>query len=572
MSWTPVIRTLADGEGATASNINRAVNDLASRTTWLRSQLESLAVGESLVLQDQTVGAAVENGQPVYLDAGGVFQPAVVEVDPDNLAVMGPRTRWQGIATGVSALSANIVIGGQATLTPATWASQMQDGVFVAGDLFLSAVTPGKMVGEPGSTGVFIGHVDTNGRLLVRASSTGTFVDHVHIGRSMVGDPADDAPADPAPGDPQLIIDPDPTLRGWLPANSTYFPGFTVGTQIPTGAVFGYNIQHPDEADLRAVFPMVPEDNAQFYQGVEALTPDTVVINAYGIWWMTNAYGEAPWPVDYVGGPTAALDVRLWTTRLTGGASLFDTISAKITQQLSVNAQSFAVTRLESSDPQALEITGTNTPRGDLVLTPAGVNRARARRGMRIAGSLGNAAGWRGLVDFEVATEVEATHLWTELADPGDKLLPVSTNGFSAGVDIGLRAHRLGDDVGDFIDFLVVAGQDLPAATNYRPVVRIHAAVDVPVAAPTVGQVEVRLYVLSPGQPMSSSALVRTEQAAFTIGQPGRLQQADLGPFVDVNLQRNQRLLVRLVNSTGGSPLPGDTLRVLGVYAGLTPS
>ena len=569
MSWTPTIRTLADGEGATAANINRAVNDLASRTTWLRTQLESLAVGESLVLQDRSVGASVENGQPVYLDGGGVFQPAVVEVDETNLSLMGERTRWQGIATNVSALSADIVIGGQATLLPAVWAAQTEGGSFVPGDIFLSAVTPGMLTTDPGSTGVYIGHLDADGRMMVRASSTGTFVDHVHIQRQLVGDPADDSPADPALGDPHLITDPDPGLRGWLPANATYFPGFVSGVQIPTGAVFGYNIQHPDEQALRAVFPMIPEDNAQLYQSV-ILTEAHVVVNAYGIWWMTNAYGEAPWPVDYVSGPTPATDIRLWTARLTGGSSLFEAIAQRITQQLSTNAQQFAVTQLQSTNNEVLQVTGPENPRGPLSLSPRGVNYARTGRGLRASAALGNAtAGWRGDVLFENAIEMPAVHVWTELADIGDKLLPVSTNGFSAGADIGVRAHRLGSDPADFIDFLLTAGNDLPAATDYRPIVRVQATVDVPAAPPTIANVEVRLYVLSVGSPVSSAAFVRTEQASFTVGQPGRLQQSDLGPFVDVNLRRNNQLLVRIAPSSGGAPVPGDSLRVLSVYGGL---
>jgi hypothetical protein len=101
-----------------------------------------------------------------------------------------------------------------------------------------------------------------------------------------------------------------------LPANVTYFPGWTVGVQIPSNAKFGYNLQHASEAALLSSFPPVPVEAAVAVQAGVTVTPSPLVVNAYGIWWVDDTYGNAPWPVDYAVTTTASA-IQMWLTRAT---------------------------------------------------------------------------------------------------------------------------------------------------------------------------------------------------------------------------------------------------------------
>lgn len=586
--WVPNVRVRQDGQAVRAATDNQSISDLTNRTDWLKQQLDSLAAGTQLLLRSQTVQSGMVAGEVVYLDkADDTFKPALAAVNISNLSTAADSTFWQGIILTVSGTVADIIIGGAMELTTVAWAAAYEDGTFAEGDVFLSAVVPGKMTTDIGTAGVYLGHMRASGELLVRLGNPGAFIDHVHYERTLLGQPADSAPVDPAaPGDPQIINTPDDSIRGWLPANSTYFPGFVAGVQIPTGAVFGYNLQHPDEASLREIFPLVPPENSQFSQSQLILPSSQVVTNEYGIWWLDPTsptvgqadYGQAPWPTDYVASGNLAPDILLWTTRLIASAEVLDLVLQAVLQDLgSGGIDTLAVSSILSSDPLTMVVAGSegdgvNGWKGEVTVTPNGCNVARYKRGILVAGTTGNnTTGYRGIIDIEMIADLEAKHLWTEITNvPLDTYALVSTNGFTAGADIGLRGHRLGPDSTDFIDFLLVGGRDLIAATDYQPTVIIHGAVDTPSGAAITGQVEVSFYRLSVGQPLSSSRLQRTEQVNFTQGVPGRMQRATVGPFADVILQQGERMLVRISPSTGGSPLTADSLRVLGVYYGLT--
>ncbi len=586
--WVPTVRPRIDGQDVRAATDNQSISDLTNRTDWLKQQLDNLEAGQQLLLRSQTVQSGMVAGEVVYLDkTDDTFKPALAAVNVQNLSTAADSTFWQGVIQTVSGTVADIVLGGAMELTTVAWAAAYEDGTFAEGDVFLSAVVPGKLTTDIGTAGIYLGHMRASGELLVRLGNPGAFIDHVHYGRTLLGQPADSAPSDPAvPGDPQVINTPDDSLRGWLPANSTYFPGFVSGVQIPTDAVFGYNIQHPDESALREIFPLVPPENSQFSQSGLILEDTRVLTNAYGIWWLDPTapsvgqadYGQAPWPVDYVASGNLAPDILLWTTRLIASAEVIDLVLDAVLQDLSSGTiDTLAVSSILATDPLTLVVAGTegdgtNGWQGAVTITPNGCNVARYKRGLLVTGTSGNnTTGFRGIIDLEFVADLEAKHLWTEITNvPLDTYALVSTNGFTAGADIGLRGHRLGPDSTDFIDFLLVGGRDLIAATDYQPTIVIHAAVDTPSGAAVTGQVEVSFYRLSVGQPLSSIRLQRTEQVNFTQGVPGRMQRATVGPFADVILQQGERILVRISPSTGGSPLTADSLRVLGIFYGLT--
>lgn len=572
-TFPPMVRLFVDGDPANASTTNIHINQLIQRTDWLKDQLEQFIEGKRLILPNQQVESGLIPGTPVYMDTStDVFRAAQAKVSEDDANLADPETFWQGIILTVSGTTADIALVGAIEQDTGDWDAVFEDGSFASGDVFLSAVEAGKITTERGTLGVYIGHMRSTGELLIKSGAPGAFLDHVHFQRLLQGEPAGTV-TDPAFGDPHAVDTPDSNEQGWLPANSTYFPGFVVGVQIPTGAKFGYNIQHPDEEDLREIFPVLPADNAQFSQGGAIVDTSKIVINEFGIWWLDNTYGNAPWPVDFAANGVAT-DILLWSTRIIAQASFADTLLAIILNELaSGEIDNIAVSSILSGASGDLEVTGTegdavNGFQGQVTVTNKGVTAQRHGRGLIITAPSGNnTTGFKGLLDIDFDADIPAQHIWTELTGGGDKVDLFTTNGVNSGTSIGLRAHVLGSDIGnDFIDFMIHVGQDLISTVDYEVTIRILGGSDTaPLVTPVLRDVNVSFYRMSIGSPASDTTFVRTEQFQVKEGAPGELQRASVGPFADVFVNQNDSILVRFENNNAGNPLPAGTFRLLQV-------
>jgi len=584
MPYSPNIDLINTDEGVTASVTNRPLNQLAQRTDWLLQAIQNLEAGTQLLLRGQVIDPILQAGAPVYYNnVTSRFEGALAAIDPTDLTRVADSAFWQGVLQTAGGTAADVVIGGAMTLSQAVWAAAFEDGVFAVGPVFLSSATSARLTTSPGSAGIYLGNMIDLGagdaQLLVRQGNPGGFTEHVHLQRTMLGDPAGTV-IDPVPGDPQVINTPDSGQPGWLPASVTYFPGFIVGVQIPTGAKFGYNLADPSETALAEIFPLVPPDNAQFEQSGLILNGDKVVANQYGIWWMDDTYGNAPWPVDYAA-TLVAEPITLWSTRLVASSSILELVSQSIITQLqNGDAALFAVTGIVSDDTTALGVSGTDGDgtdgfRGKVTIENLGVTALRLGRGLSAAAPLGdNTTGYKKLVDLTLAVDLPAAHMFTYLdagdPSPSEKQQLLTTNGITGGgTPIGLYGHRLGPDSTDFIDFEISVGSDLPAGIQFQVTVAIHATVDTPVVAVTAGEVDVSFYRLIDGTGTSTATLQRTEQASFNEGFPGLLQRAVIGPFADVVVEANNVLIIRLTNASG-LPLTPDTLRVLSLTYGMT--
>lgn len=587
--YPPNVRTIVDGQSVDAATTNGPIADLTNRTAWLRQQIDSLEAGTRLQLRSRTVDPGLPVGSVVYRNPQtNRFEGAVAGVDPSELSRAADSAFWQGILVSASAGSGDIVLGGSMSLSHAAWAAVMDGGAFETGDMFLSATNEGHLTTDAGTSGIYLGHMidsgDGSGELLVRLGNPGSFTEHIHLERTLLGQPAGTVVDPSDPTDPMVFDTPDPDERGWLPANDTYFPGFVVGVQIPVGAVFGYNIQHPDEGALREIFPLVPPSNAQFSQSDALLGPDSMIANQFGIWWMDNSYARAPWPVDYQAEfpPSTADDIRLWTTRLIASASILDLVRTSLINDFAAGSSAlFSVSSLLSADPDTLAVVGTDGNaiqgyRGQVMLTPNGVNAIRSTRGITLSGSSGNnTAGFRGVVTAQFNAELPAEHMFTYLdpanADPEQTKAPLATSlPPASGTLIAAYGHRLGAENEDYIDFLIVGGSDLLPALDYRPAIKVNACVD---HATNVGirDVDIDVYRLQFGQVVSSARLQHSTQLGFATGAPGRLQQVVLGPIANVFLRRNEQLLVR-VRPDDSNPVPPDTLRIASVSYTLSPA
>lgn len=576
MPWVPTVTFIVNGEPVDAATTNGPIADLTTRTDFLKAALDSIEAGTQLLLRSQPVEAGLVEGEAVYLDsAANTFKKALASVDPTNLNQADDTTFWQGLILTVSGTTADIVIGGNMILSPVTWAPAFEDGVFSEGHIYLSDVTPGKITTSPGSLGVYLGDMRSTGEMLVRLASPGAFTDHVHYQRTVLGKPAGSV-IDPAYGDPHVVNTPDSGQQGWLPATPAYFPGFVVGVQIPVNAKFGYNIQHASESALREVFPVLPENNAQFSQGGSILTSDKVITNNYGIWWVDDSYGNAPWPVDY-DATSIATDILLWTTRIVASATILDLVLTAIENSIAAGDLDSILTRtVNTSDTFGITVTGTegdaiNGFSGEVDVVNNGVTGYRSGRGLLSSGVSGAATtGWKGLVDTEFDADLTCEHLWTELSVVGDKLLSVSTNGAPAGTLVGIRGHRLGPvDGSDYIDFVIDAGPDLESGETYSVVLSLRCAVDVPAGPVSTGDIDIQYYRFANNNSLTDTNLVATTTVQLNEGTPGRLQLVSAGTVVNANIAQNEIMIVRIKPTTAGSPITPDSVRIMSVSYGL---
>ncbi len=583
-TWVPTVRQIVNGQPVEASTDNGPLQDLTSRTDWLKQQIDSLLGGSQLILRGQPVQVGTALGSTVYLASDNVFKPALAQIvagSNGSYQAANP-TFWQGVVGAVSGATADIVIGGTLTLTPVQWAPVFESGVFAVGEVYLSEneATPGRLTTNPGTLAVYVGRMRPNGQLLVRLGAFGAYLNHVHLERELLGNPAGTV-IDPVNPNPQIINTPNPAVRGWLPANATYFPGFTVGVQIPTGAKFGYNIQHPAETALRQVFPVTPPGNAQFAQSGLILTTAQVVVNNFGIWWMENGYGEAPWPVDYAA-TLVAQPIDLWTTRITAAASLSEVIRDQVIAYLAAGEiNNLAVAALIPFNQADLELTSTignltSGFKGNVTVRNRGVTALKVSRGLAVtAATLGgdNTTGFKGVVTLNSSIQVPVPHLFTRRTTVGPTLAPLTTNGVPVGTDATVYGHVLADTPAtDFIDFAVHFGDDLlPTPQQYQVLTRMSFAVDMPAGTVLIRNFDVRYYVFGPGDALSSTNLKQTSTLQAATNSPGQIQVAQDGPYVPLFVERYDTLLVRVVANTGLSALPVNTLRVVGVSVGLVP-
>jgi hypothetical protein len=573
--YPPVIPGVVNGGPVEASYTNQAAVALAQRTDWLREQLLALTTSTSTWLRGQAIQPGVVDGTPVYFDnVTSTYKPAQAAVDNNDFVTAAASAVVEGIAVNVSGGVADIVLGGRVSLTTLQWAAVFDTAIFGTGEVFLSTVA-GKISLEPGSLGISLGNMRADGTLILRVPNSGPFLGHIHLQRFLSGNPAGTV-VDPPPATPQTIAVPNPAVQGWLPATNVYFPGYVVGVQIPVGAVFGYNIQHPSESALRDIFPMIPPTNAQFSQSGLILGDSKVVVNQYGVWWMDNSYGNAPWPTNYTANlPAPAPEITLWTSRLTADVSLSETIISELVNELANGLlASLGVTRIIPGD-NTLTVSGqngdnTNGWYGAVSIFNSGVKTAQPSGGIGISGSLGAAPQLRGNVVLRSIASRPAQFLYNKFTAPQTTdMVLATTNGVPIGVDMGLYAHGLGANAADYIDFILTSGSEFAVAEELSFTLDIALLVDRPVAAPTSKTFQLLFYSVDNGSPTSSTSLVRTEDITVTDGTPGQVQRITVSSFADVKLGDKKGWILRIQNGIGISALAAGKLRVLSVTANL---
>lgn len=538
--YTPTVRTVANGQPVEASVTNQGVQDLAQRTDWLKQQLQASTAGVQLVIKQQPVTPSLAVGTPVYLDtATSTFKAALGAIDPATYKTVLASSMWQGIVLAISGSSADILIAGVMQQSTAAWATIFESGVFAAGPVYLSETSSGKYETAPGALGIYIGVMRADGTLMTRGATASPFATHVHLQRTLLGQPAGTV-VDPAFGGTQVVTTPNPASQGWLPATNLYFPGFTVGLQIPTGAKFGYNVQHPSETALRQIFPVVPADNAVFVQGGLTLDTTQVVCNQYGIWWMDDSYGNAPWPVDY-SVSLAADSIALWTAQLMSTENFINDVAVKVLQTIQTNIGDISVARILAGN--GISVSGTNSDGGGafgtVTILNSGVRGELAGFGVRVydpsvgvAASASTPATGNTRLFSTVPRDAQfipgqysTYRVLSSFGMDGGTPIGQGTPGFTADV----YGYGINNIAGDFLFRFDPFGASEVPVVPAKLKVRLTFAVN----AASVGTVTKTFYaslfcVANDGIASSTNSLSSSQQVSFSTGTSGKLYTVDL--------------------------------------------
>jgi hypothetical protein len=298
-SWTPSISHIQDGEPVSGGVASRPDRALEQRTGYLRDRLNAAAVGQGVVAPGVPLDPAVLAGQPVaWVAEDNRFAQAIAQVTTDGetgALVLSPLSDCIGIVVrkNTPGTAGDLLLAGRhaVDLTDA--------GVTAAGRYYLSPAEPGKLVAQRPPMSVPVLYYDGT-YAYVLPNFKDFFEGHVHHKVELACKPAG-THSDPGSPNPHVITSPNASLQGWLPANHATFAG-----KAPTGAAFGYNIAaHPA---LERVWPPIPPSSATLILDKGAGASGAVIplglnglchVNQDGIWWMSNCYGDVPWPTAY---------------------------------------------------------------------------------------------------------------------------------------------------------------------------------------------------------------------------------------------------------------------------------
>lgn len=325
-NWLHNIKHVTPGEPVQAGIVSRPDRALQDRTEYLKQRLDAAELGRAVFDNDATIASDVLPGQPVFWNyAEKRYEKALaaVEVDPASQAyVVQPSSECVGLCFRKKAATlGDIVLYGVVDLP------ELQNGVHgpslpnhthppvQPGRYYLSAAEPGRLVKQRPGVTVNVCYVQGSTdecnpvpRVVVMPNTRELVDEHTHYRFNLYTKPAGDnvVYADENEVERHRVDNADADQQGWLPADHEIFAG-----RAPAGAVFGYNLSQHQA--LKNVWPPIPVqavsvllDKGANYVGatdVPTGAQGLVVCDLNGIWWMSDCYGDVPWPANYVSGP-----------------------------------------------------------------------------------------------------------------------------------------------------------------------------------------------------------------------------------------------------------------------------
>lgn len=326
-NWLHNIQHVKPGEPVQAGIVSRPDRALQDRTDYLRQRLDAAELGRAVFDNDATVAPDVLPGQPVFWNyATRQYEKALaaVEVDAESQAyVVRPSSECVGLCfKKKSETLADIVLYGVVDLP------ELENGIYgppnpgqprppiQPGRYYLSAAEPGKIVKQRPGVTVNVCYVQGSTdecrpvpRVVVMPNTRELVDEHTHYRFDLYAKTAgtNTVYEDEDGKERHRVDSADEELEGWLPASHAIF-----NNKAPDGALFGYNLSQHNA--LKNVWPPVPIqavsvlwDKGRDYVGATDVPMGAnglVVCDLNGIWWMSDCYGDVPWPADYTNGPS----------------------------------------------------------------------------------------------------------------------------------------------------------------------------------------------------------------------------------------------------------------------------
>lgn len=310
-NWLHNIKHVTPGEPVQAGVVNRPDRTLEERTEYLKDRLDASAVGQAIFDHNATIATDVLPGHPVFWNyTSHRYEKALAAIEVDqttSMFVVLPSSDCVGMCLRKrSATLGDIVLHGIVDMPDLANAIAAP---ITPGRYYLSAVEPGKLTKQRPAITVSVCHVqgpkDTCSdvpRVVVMPATRDFLEEHIHYRFDLYARPASDTTTLVAPGGIHIVEDANVALQGWLPASDPSFNG-----KAPAGAVFGYNMT--THTALANVWPPLPVQSVAMLwdKGIARVGATEIplgsnglaVCDLNGIWWMSNCYGDAPWPATY---------------------------------------------------------------------------------------------------------------------------------------------------------------------------------------------------------------------------------------------------------------------------------
>jgi hypothetical protein len=301
-SFQERVNHIVFGAPGRASSVSGPDRELESNIQYLKAIIDALQLGQAIYYRDAAIDPALEVGMPVYYNAANArFEAALAasQNDPATGTIVAADSAdvWGIIAVKRTSSTADILLSGVAEID----ISAAVDSGVSAGRYYLSAAQAGMLVQQRPAVSVFVLRSTGGSTVMVNPQIKDFLEAHIHVQMALPAVPAGNCII-PAVGEKHVITVPDDSIRGWLPANHSSFGG-----RAPALAKFGYNLAaHPQ---LQSLWPPIPIEavllemersdsvNGQ-NQVYGRVSGNLVQFDVNGIWWMSDCYNEAPWPVD----------------------------------------------------------------------------------------------------------------------------------------------------------------------------------------------------------------------------------------------------------------------------------
>lgn len=316
-SWIRQVRHIQPGEPVSAEVASRPDRALQGRTDHLRDRINNLETGMALVDFDAAISLDVQEGFAVYWNATlQRYEPAMALMETDaetgTLVAAASADCLGLVLTKRSAKVGDILLCGLAEF------DELSNAIgedIDPGRYYLSAVNAGHLTKQRPPVSVPVAYVmgpkdscSDKPLVFVMPQLRDFQQDHIHYRIPLTCAPAG-THTPPAVDDRHVITAADSTLPGWLPADDAIFNG-----TAPVGAAFGYNLSaHPA---LNRIWPPVPIGAVAMLldKGVDRVGATEIplgreglcMVNRYGIWWMSDCYGDVPWPTSYDSGSSTS--------------------------------------------------------------------------------------------------------------------------------------------------------------------------------------------------------------------------------------------------------------------------